>query len=230
MVLERLAAAYPDSRLALDFDSPFHLLVALILAAQCTDERVNELTGRLLFAKYGGPADLVAVSLEELERDIFSTGFYRQKAKSLQAMSAAVLERFGGKVPDTLEDLLTLPGVGRKTANILLGNAFGKPAIGVDTHVKRLAHRLGWSSAADPDRVEDDLNRVVPVPDRARFCHLLQTHGRMVCAARKPACPSCVLADLCPHEPKTRPPASEPSPRPAFGGPPRRSSRRPVSR
>ncbi|GIW44008.1 MAG: endonuclease III [Candidatus Binatia bacterium] len=206
-ILRRLERAYPNAKLALHYSSPFELLVALILAAQCTDEKVNQVTAEL-FRRYPRPQDFVQVPREELERAIYSTGFYRQKAKALQECCRALVERFGGKVPDNLEDLLTLPGVGRKTANILLGNAFGKPAIGVDTHVLRLAQRLGLTDHDHPDKVEEDLNEVVPVKDRTRFCILLQAHGRQVCLARKPRCYECVIADLCPYPDKTPAPAS----------------------
>ncbi|MCX8072388.1 MAG: endonuclease III [Candidatus Binatia bacterium] len=202
-ILRRLKRAYPNAKLALNYHSPFELLVALILAAQCTDEKVNQVTAKL-FQRYKKPEDFVRAPREELEKAIYSTGFYRQKAKTLQACCAALMERFGGEVPDDLEDLLALPGVGRKTANILLGNAFGKPAIGVDTHVLRLAQRLGFSRHDDPDKVEEDLNRLVPVKERTRFCILMQAHGRAVCLARKPKCYECVIADLCPYPDKTR--------------------------
>lgn len=215
-VLRRLKRAYPDSTLALHFSSPFELLIALILAAQCTDDKVNQITASVVFPKYRTPQDFVRVSAEELERDIHSTGFFRQKTRSVQRCCAELIDRFGGQVPATLEELLTLPGVGRKTANILLGNAFGKPAIGVDTHVARLAQRLGFSRHTDPDKIEFDLNDLVPVRDRTRFCHVIQTHGRRVCFARKPNCPECVIADLCPYPDKTTAVARKP-PRPAFG-------------
>lgn len=216
-IIARLARAHPDARLALEFSSPFELLIALILAAQCTDERVNQVTGQVLYRKYPTPADYVRVSVAELENDIRSTGFFRAKTRALQRCCQALLDRFGGVVPARLEDLTGLPGVGRKTANIVLGNAFGQPAIGVDTHVLRLSQRLGLTRQRDPDKVEADLTPQVPVGDRTRFCHLLQFHGRRVCVARKPRCPACVLADLCPFPDKTPPPAPA---RPAFGGPP----------
>lgn len=223
-IIARLGRAHPDARLALDFASPFELLVALILAAQCTDERVNQVTGQLLFRKYRGPADYVRVPSEELETDIRSTGFFRAKARAIRRCCQALLERFGGEVPAELEALTSLPGVGRKTANILLGNAFGVPAIGVDTHVLRLSQRLGLTRQRDPDKVEAEVSPLVPRKDRTRFCHLLQFHGRRVCVARRPRCWECVLADLCPYPDKTPAP---PAARPAFGGPPGRL-RRPV--
>lgn len=215
-ILRLLKKAYPDTKLALDFSTPFELLIALILAAQCTDDKVNEITGGHLFARYRGPLDYVSTPVDELERDIHSTGFYRQKTRLVQSCCAALLERFGGEVPSTLEELLSLPGVGRKTANILLGNAFGKPAIGVDTHVARLSGRLGFSSRKDPDKIEADLNEIIPEKDRTRFCHAVQSHGRKVCFARKPNCPACTIAKLCPFPDKTTPVPERPV-RPAFG-------------
>lgn len=209
-ILSRLTRIYPDVKLALVFHSPFELLVALILAAQCTDEKVNQVTAEL-FRKYKTPQDFARAPLAELEREIYATGFYRQKAKTLRSCCQALIERFGGKVPDQLEDLLSLPGVGRKTANILLGNAFGKPAIGVDTHVLRLSQRLGLSKEKNPDKVEADLTKVVPLAQRTRFCLLLQAHGRQVCTARKPKCYACVLADLCPYPQKTQPSPAKPN-------------------
>jgi endonuclease-3 len=215
-VLSRLKKAYPNARLELDFSSPFELLVSLILAAQCTDERVNEVTGKLLFRKYREPAEYARARPQVLEADIRPTGFYRNKAKALRGCSQALLDRFGGRVPQTLEELTSLPGVGRKTANILLGNAFGVPAIGVDTHVMRLSQRLGFSAQRDPDKIEKDLTAVVARRDWVRCCHLLQAHGRRVCVARKPRCYECVVRDLCPHEPKTEAPPAR-RPRPGFG-------------
>jgi endonuclease-3 len=203
-LLARLERAYPDARLALDYSSPFELLIALILAAQCTDAKVNEVTPAL-FQRFPDPAAFAAASQEEVERWVRPTGFYRQKARAIRACSQALVDRFGGTVPRRLDDLLTLPGVGRKTANILRGNAFGLPGIGVDTHVGRLAQRLGLSAETDPDKIEADLTRVVPAARQVRFCHLIQCHGRRVCLARKPACPTCVLADICPFPDKTAP-------------------------
>ena len=215
-LLTRLRRAHPDARLALDYASPFELLIALILAAQCTDERVNELTRTVVFDKYRTPEDYLRVVPAELEADIRPSGFYRNKTRAIQRCCRHLVDRFDGQVPDTLEALTSLPGVGRKTANILLGNAFGRPAIGVDTHVMRLSRRLGLTRQHDPDKIEADLNPLVPARDHTRFCHLLQYHGRRVCVARKPRCPDCVLADLCPYPDKT--PATPPRPlRPAFG-------------
>lgn len=215
-IIARLKKAHPDAKLALDFSSPFELLIALILAAQCTDEKVNDVTGSLLFRKYRTPADYARVPAAELEADIHPTGFFRNKTKSIQRCCQQLVERHGGRVPNTFDDLIQLPGVGRKTANILLGNAFGQPAIGVDTHVMRLSQRLGLSRQTDPDKIEADLVRVVPAEERTHFCHLLQAHGRRVCVARKPKCPECVISDCCPYPDKT-PPVTSPPPRPAFG-------------
>lgn len=215
-IITRLKRAHPDARLALNFASPFELLIALILAAQCTDEKVNEVTGTLLFKKYRGPADYVRVPAAELEADIRPTGFYRNKTKAVQACCRQLIEQFGGQVPSTIEELISLRGVGRKTANIVLGNAFGRPAIGVDTHVMRLSQRLGLTTQHDPDKIEADLTPLVPAKERTRFCHLLQYHGRRICAARKPQCPECVISALCPYPDKTEPAAPRPV-RPAFG-------------
>lgn len=201
-IISRLERTHPDARLDLVFSSPLELLVALILAAQCTDDRVNAVT-RSLFARYRRAEDYAREQPEKLEAAIRSTGFYRQKAKSLRACCRELVERFQGRVPDQLEDLLSLPGVGRKTANILRGNAFGQPGIGVDTHVARLSQRLGLTAERDPDRIEADLHRLVPEKQQVRFCHLLQYHGRRVCVARKPRCPGCVLEPLCPFTAKT---------------------------
>ena len=215
-VIARLKRAHPDARLALHFSSPFELLIALILAAQCTDERVNEVTGSVLFKKYEGPDDYVRVPAEEVEDDIRPTGFFRNKTKAIQRCCQQLIEQFGGRVPDRLDDLVSLAGVGRKTANIVLGNAFGQPAIGVDTHVMRLSQRLGFSQQEDPDKIEAELTPLVPKKEQVHFCHLLQFHGRRICVARKPKCFECVLNDVCPYPAKTPAPA-ERKLRPAFG-------------
>jgi endonuclease-3 len=215
-IIARLKKTHPDATLALDFSSPFELLIALILAAQCTDDRVNEVTGTLLFKKYRSPADYVRVPAAELEADIRPTGFYRNKAKAVQACCQQLIERFGGQVPRSMEELTSLRGVGRKTANIVRGNAFGQPAIGVDTHVMRLSQRLALTTQHDPDKIEVDLTQLVPLKEQTHFCHLLQYHGRRICVARKPRCPECVISDLCPYPDKT-PPAPPRAVRPAFG-------------
>lgn len=220
-IITRLKKVHPDAKLALNSSSPFELLIALILAAQCTDEKVNEVTGSLLFKKYLTPADYVHAPAEELEADIRPTGFFRNKTKSIQRCCQQLIERFRGRVPDALEDLISLPGVGRKTANIVRGNAFGEPAIGVDTHVMRLSQRLGLTRHDDPDKIEADLTAIVPRPEQIHFCHLLQFHGRRVCIARKPKCYECVIGDLCPYPNKTPVPPQRPL-RPAFGRTPGR--------
>lgn len=195
--IRRLESVHGDARQTLEFSTPLELLVALVLAAQCTDERVNQVT-KSLFKKYGDAEAFAGATQEMLEEEIRSTGFYRNKAKAIRTACGEIVERFGGEVPEGVEALVSLPGVGRKTANILIGNAFGRPAIGVDTHVKRLARRLGLSGETDPDRIEKDLCEVVPKKSWVRFCHLLQFHGRRICKARKPLCDACPGEDLCP--------------------------------
>ncbi len=192
-----LGRAFPGVRISLDYGNPLELLVATILSAQCTDERVNRVT-KDLFRKYRAAADYARASQEELEGDIRSTGFFRNKARSIRALGAALTERFGGKVPGTLEELVTLPGVGRKTANVVLGGAFGVPGIVVDTHVGRVARRLGLTREDDPVKVEFELMPVVPKEEWSRFSLLLIHHGRRTCQARKPLCASCPIGDLCP--------------------------------
>jgi endonuclease-3 len=198
LFIDRLEKAHPDARLALESSTPLELLVALILAAQCTDERVNQVTGTL-FRKYRSAGEYAGVPQEALEEEVRSTGFYRNKARAIRDCCRELVERFGGGVPSRVEDLVSLPGVGRKTANIVLGNAFGIPAIGVDTHVGRLAFRMGFTKQDDPDRIEEDLCRVVPRERWVRFCHLLQFHGRRVCKARRPECPVCPVSEICPR-------------------------------
>ncbi len=197
-----LERAYPEATIALRFETPLQLLVATILAAQCTDERVNQVTPAL-FRTYRSAVDFARAAPATLEDEIRSTGFFRAKARSIIGMARALLERHGGEVPRTLEELTALPGVGRKTANVVLGNAFGIPGIAVDTHVFRVSQRLGLAKAAGPDRVEAQLAEVVPRPQWTRFCHLLQAHGRRVCVARTPACPTCPVRALCPWPGKT---------------------------
>ena len=194
---KRLAAAYPDARCTLNFKNPLELLVATILAAQCTDERVNRLT-RKLFRKYRTAKAYAQAEADIFEKDIASVGFFRNKTKSLLACGCVLLERYSGKVPKTMEELLSLPGVGRKTANVILGNAFGIPGIVVDTHLGRLSRRLGLSNQRDPDKVEQDLMPLIPQNRWTIFSHLLVFHGRRICLARKPDCPNCLLNDLCP--------------------------------
>lgn len=197
-IIRRLREEYPDARCSLEHRSAYELLAATILSAQCTDERVN-MTTPALFARYPTPADLADARTEELEELIRSTGFFRNKAKSLLGMAAALVERHGGEVPAEMDALVKLPGVGRKTANVVLGNAFGIAAgVVVDTHVRRLSERLGLTSHDDPEKIELDLVDIVPREDWTLLPHLLIYHGRAVCKAPKPRCGECVLADLCP--------------------------------
>jgi endonuclease-3 len=197
-VLRQLRADYPDAECALVHETPFQLLVATILSAQCTDERVNLVT-KELFAKYPEPADLAALPLPKLEKLIQSTGFFRNKAKAIKASSRAIAEDFGGKVPQDLDVLVALPGVGRKTANVVLGTAFGLPTgVVVDTHVGRLSRRLGLTGFNDPGKVERDLMEVVPRKEWINFSHRLIHHGRQICQARKPKCPECSMQTFCP--------------------------------
>jgi endonuclease-3 len=198
--LERLASEYPGtarSLCALDHRSPFELLVATILSAQCTDERVNMVTPHL-FARYPTPEALAAAAPLDVEEIIRSTGFYRNKTKSLLGMAGALVDRFGGEVPSRMSDLVTLPGVGRKTANVVRSVAMDLPGLPVDTHVGRLARRLGLTTETDPVKAELALNAMVPARERGVFSLRLILHGRAVCTARRPRCGSCVLADFCP--------------------------------
>ncbi|MBN1838277.1 MAG: endonuclease III [Spirochaetales bacterium] len=201
-ILRILSAEYPDAKPHLDYRSPFELLTATILAAQCTDEMVNKVTPEL-FRRYPDPASLAAADPTALEALIRSTGFYRNKARSLLAMAGTLVERFGGRMPQSVEELTELPGVGRKTANVVAANCFGVPAIIVDTHLKRLAGRLELSGESDPDKIERELWDVVPEGDRTRFSAFINEHGRRVCSARKPRCPECRIAHLCPYPEKT---------------------------
>ncbi len=197
-ILPVLKRQYPDAKCSLDYSTPLELLIATILSAQCTDDRVNAVT-QGLFKKYRSAADLAKVSQEELEKDIQSTGFFRNKAKSLRGMAAALVEKHGGKVPATMEDLVELPGVGRKTANVVLGNAFGRNVgVVVDTHVGRLSARLGLTTETDPVKIEQDLMAVVPKEEWTLWAHLMIYHGRKVCVARKPRCGECALLEWCP--------------------------------
>ena len=204
-ILGRLAKAYPKAGIELDFTTPLELLAATILSAQCTDERVNEVT-RTLFTRYRTAEDYARARPATLEREIHSTCFFKAKARSLMGMGRALVERHGGAVPRTLEELVALPGVGRKTANVVLGNAFGIPAIAVDTHVTRVSQRLGLTREEDPERIHDDLCALLPKPRWTQATHLLIIHGRRTCFARKPACPACAVRDLCPWPGKTASP------------------------
>ena len=203
-IIAALEKAYPDAKCALNFTTPLELLVATILAAQCTDERVNIVTASL-FKKYRSARDSAGAKPKTFEREILSTGFFRAKTKAVLGMAKALLERHGGEVPRSRDELVALPGVGLKTANVVLGNAFDEPAIAVDTHVFRVTQRLGLARADDPEEIHDQLTEVIPKPSWTRFCHLIQAHGRRTCTARKPACPVCPVRALCPWPGKTRP-------------------------
>jgi endonuclease III len=197
-VIERLKEAYPDARTELSWKDPLQLLVATILSAQSTDVRVNLVT-RGLFEKYRTAEDYAEADLEVLEKEIRSVGFFRNKARSIQGMTRALVEKHEGEVPRTMEQLVLLPGVGRKTANVVLGNAFSvNEGVVVDTHVRRLSCRLGLTGHHDPEKIERDLLSIVPEQERALFSHLLIFHGRRVCKSRKPDCPDCVLNHICP--------------------------------
>ena len=197
-VIPRLKGEYPDARTELLWENPLQLLVATMLSAQTTDVRVN-MVAEKLFQKYRTAADYANSDIARLEEDIRPTGFYRNKARSLQGMSRALLEWHGGEVPRTMAELVALPGVGRKTANVVLGNALGvDEGVVVDTHVRRVSGRLGLTEEKDPEKIEQDLLPLVPEGERALFSHLLIFHGRRVCKARKPLCPECVLNDVCP--------------------------------
>ncbi len=198
VVIRRLSKTYPDAKGALRFSNPLECLVATILSAQCTDEKVNEVT-EALFTKYRRAADYLAVPEDELKRDIKPTGFFNQKATSIRAACARMVDAYGGEVPGTMEDLLTLRGVARKTANIVLGNAFGVvEGIAVDTHVKRLANRIGFSTESDPVKIEQDLMQLIPRKRWFGFTYVLIDHGRAICQAKKPRCAECPIEDLCP--------------------------------
>jgi endonuclease-3 len=197
-ILARLRREYPETRLALDFQTPLQLLVATVLAAQCTDERVNQVTPAL-FRRYPGPGDFAAADPGELEVMVHATGFFRNKARALKNLGTALAAEHGGEVPESLEGLVALPGVGRKTANVVLGNAFDRnEGIAVDTHVQRLSRRLFLTVEDDAEKIEQDLIAIVPREEWTRFALLLQDHGRKICKARRPECAACVAADLCP--------------------------------
>jgi endonuclease-3 len=195
-IIKILSKEIPDSKIALRFSNPLELLIATILSAQCTDVKVNQVTVDL-FKKYHSVTDYAKANLTELEEDIRPTGFYRNKAKSIQKCCHELVARFGGEVPRTLEELVTLPGVGRKTANVILGNAFGIPGITVDTHVHRVSQRIGLTKNDDPVKIEFDLMEVVPKEEWTHFSNLLIWHGRRTCVARKPLCETCPIRKLC---------------------------------
>ncbi len=197
-VIRRLFRAYPGAKVALRFTTPLECLIATILSAQCTDEKVNEVTATL-FGKYREAADYLAVAEDELKADIKPTGFFNQKAISIRTACQRILDVYGGEVPDTMEDLMTLRGVARKTANIVMSNAFGKvEGIAVDTHVRRLANRIGFSDEEDPDKIEQDLMRLIPRAKWFGFSYVLIDHGRAICNAKKPRCAECPIETLCP--------------------------------
>ncbi len=197
VVLNRLSTLYPDIKIQLDFTNPFELLIATILSAQCTDARVNIVTKKL-FQKYLTPADYLKVPVEELESDIFSTGFYKAKAKNIRGACQKIIIDYCGKVPSTMEELLTLPGVGRKTANVVLGHCFDTPGIVVDTHVTRIANKLGFVETNDAVKIEFALMKLIPKEIWVTFTHYFINHGRNTCIARRPKCNECIINDICP--------------------------------
>jgi len=197
LVFDLLKKEYPDVKSALDFTNPFQLLIATILSAQSTDARVNIVT-KDLFKKYKSPKDFILVPVEELEKDIFSTGFYKAKAKSLKKCCQVLQDEFNGKVPADFDNLNKLPGVGRKTASVVAGNAFGIPAVAVDTHVIRLSNLLGFVETKDPEKIELKIKELLPEEDWTKSSHYLATHGRKICNAKKPKCQDCVMNKICP--------------------------------
>lgn len=196
-IFDILLKEFPDAKPALEYSNPFQLLISTILSAQCTDARVNIVTDSL-FKKYKKPEDYLKVTDRELEKDIFSTGFYRQKAKSIKNCSRMLLEKYNGKVPKDFDQLVLLPGVGRKTASVIAGNAFGIPSIAVDTHVKRLSNLLGFIDSQDPEKIEFRLKELLPESYWIVSGHLLMNHGRKTCIARKPKCTECIISKYCP--------------------------------
>lgn len=196
-ILEILKIEHQDARIALNYSNPLELLIATILSAQCTDARVNLVTQDLFF-KYRVLEDYITIPVEQLEQDIFSTGFYKNKAKNIKGAVKKIKDKFGGNVPDNMDDLLQLDGVGRKTANVVLGHCFGKNGIVVDTHVTRLSNRLGFVKTKDPVKIEFELMELIPEDDWVMFTHYMIQHGRKICIARKPLCGLCVINELCP--------------------------------
>ena len=204
LILERLRVAYPDAGCELVFSSSLELAIAAILSAQCTDKRVNLVTPAL-FKKYKTASDWASISQETLEQEIRSTGFFRNKAKNIRALCAELDARFDGQIPAHFDTLVSLPGIGRKTANLLMATAFGQPGLIVDTHFKRLSQRLGFTQHEDPDKIEFDLQAIIPKSNWSDWSHLMVFHGRRCCFARKPNCPLCPIRDLCPFPAKTLP-------------------------
>lgn len=202
-ILSRLKKHYPEAKIKLKFSNPFELLIATILSAQCTDDRVNMVTEKL-FKKYREPKDYLKVSNEELEKDIFSTGFYKQKTKAIKACCEALIEQHDGIVPKEIDELTKIPGVGRKTASVVIGNAYGIPAIAVDTHVKRLSNIFHFVKEENPDKIEEQLKRIIPEDEWVITSHRIATHGRIICQAKKPKCELCFLNDICPSAFKIR--------------------------
>jgi endonuclease-3 len=196
-ILAELKEEYPEVKIALDFKNPFQLLIATILSAQCTDARVNIVT-KELFKKYKKPEDFIDATPDELEKDIYSTGFYKQKAKSIKECCKTLVDKYESKVPSDFEMLTKLPGVGRKTASVVAGNGFGIPAVAVDTHVKRISNLLGFIESEDPVKIELRLKELFKEKDWVILSHLIATHGRNICIARKPKCDCCVISKLCP--------------------------------
>ena len=196
-IVKRLRMEYPYSKCSLIYNSPFQLLVATILSAQCTDKRVNKVT-KDLFKKYPNPPSFSNLSLEEIEKEIYSTGFYKNKAKSIKGMATAVVNEYSGELPQTLDAMVTLPGVGRKTANVVLGNIYGIPSIVVDTHVTRITNLLQFVKTRDAVKIERELVKIINQNDWTLFAHLLIDHGRAICIANRPQCHKCVIAEFCP--------------------------------
>jgi endonuclease-3 len=198
-IIRILSEIYPDVKIQLDFENPFELLIATILSAQCTDARVNIVT-KSLFKKYKYPVDYLNVDEEELEQDIFSTGFYKAKAKNIRGACEKIINDFNGKIPQTMDELLTLPGVGRKTANVVLGHCFDIPGIVVDTHVTRISNKLGFTETTDAVKIEYKLMKIIPKDLWVTFTHYFINHGRHTCIARRPKCSECAIRDLCPSK------------------------------
>jgi len=197
-IAAQLAQLYPQARISLDFETPWQCLVATILSAQCTDQRVNQVTPALFREVPDIPA-MAAIPIERLQRMIVTTGFFRAKAKSLKGAARTILDRFGGEIPRRMEDLVTIPGVGRKTANVILGHVFGRPGMVVDTHVRRLSRRMGLTRNSDPSKIEIDLQKLIAPEDWTLFSMRLILHGRQVCGARRPRCEDCAVAGDCPR-------------------------------
>jgi endonuclease III len=196
-IYDILLAEYPDAKCHLNFKNPFQLLISTLLAAQCTDERVNSVMGEL-YKKYKTPQDFLNVKPEQLEKELSSINFYRNKTKSVINCCKTLVEKYGGEVPKTMEELTSLAGVGRKTANVVLGNAFGKPAITTDTHLNRVTQRLGLVDTDAPDKIETELKEIIPPEIQMKFSHVIGEHGRQICKARKPNCDECAVNKLCP--------------------------------